>query len=95
MTEEKDTYTIEELYDNLPCTLIELGRRVGLSEVSIARIRDGKPVRRSSVNALLRELSKIYERPLTLLNVTGINVQRNKRLERKQARGTSKHKNVA
>ncbi|HEY7414393.1 MAG TPA: hypothetical protein VH593_04315 [Ktedonobacteraceae bacterium] len=95
MTEEKSMYTIEELYEELPCTLIELGRRVGLSEVSIARIRDGKPVRRSSVNALLRELSKVYERPLTLANVTGINVQRNLRLERKEARQREKKRNVA
>ena len=84
--EEKETYTIQELYEELPITLVELGDRANLNEVTIARIRDGKPSRRSSVNSLLIVLSGIYNRPLSLKNVTGINVQRNLRLERKQAK---------
>ena len=84
--ENKETYTIEELYEELPVTLVELGDRANLNEVTIARIRDGKPSRRSSVNSLLLVLTDIYKRPLSLKNVTGINVQRNLRLERKQAR---------
>jgi hypothetical protein len=34
---------------------------------------------------LLLALSKVYERPLTLRNVTGINVQVNKRKEKQEA----------
>jgi predicted transcriptional regulator len=84
--EEKDIYTLQELYDELPCSLVELGDRAGLNEVTIARIRDGKPVRRSSVNRLMLTFSEIYKRSLSLRNVTGINVQRNLREEKKAAR---------
>jgi predicted transcriptional regulator len=93
--ENKETYTLEELYENLPCTLVELGDRAGLNEVTIARIRDGKPTRRSSVNRLLLALSEIYKRPLSLKNVTGINVQRNLRLEKKEARQPSEESPAA
>ncbi len=93
--ENKETYTLEELYENLPCTLVELGDRAGLNEVTIARIRDGKPTRRSSVNRLLLALSEIYKRPLSLKNVTGIHVQRNLRLEKKEARQPSEESPAA
>jgi predicted transcriptional regulator len=93
--ENKETYTLEELYENLPCTLVELGDRAGLNEVTIARIRDGKPTRRSSVNRLLLALSEIYKRPLSLKNVTGINIQRNLRLEKKEARQPSEESPAA
>ncbi len=84
MLEDKDTYTIQEVYDELTITLTDLARKADLNEVTVARIRDGKPVRRLTINRLLRVLSEIYERPLSLHNVTGINVQVNKRLERKE-----------
>ena len=93
--EDKDTYTLEELYENLPCTLVELGNRAGLNEVTIARIRDGKPTRRSSVNRLMLAFSEIYKRPLSLKNVTGINVQRNLREERKAAKNEQPDEEVA
>ncbi len=88
--EDRTAYTIQELYDDLPCTLIELGQKSGLNEVTVARIRDGKPARRSTVNKLLRAFSDIYQRPLSLRNVEGINVQVNKRLETKENRKTTK-----
>ncbi|MBO0777220.1 MAG: hypothetical protein J2P37_00130 [Ktedonobacteraceae bacterium] len=86
----KEKYTVEEIFEDLPCTLVELGDKAGLNEVTIARIRDGKPTRRSSVNRLMLALTDIYKRPLSLHNVTGINVQRNLREERKQARQEGK-----
>lgn len=86
MEAEQQQYTIQELYDDLPITLIELGRRADLNEVTVARIRDGKSARRTSVNKLLRVLSDVYGKPLSLRNVTGINVQVNRRLERREAR---------
>jgi predicted transcriptional regulator len=86
MLETKDVYTLEELYEELPCTLVELGQKSDLSEVTIARIRDGKPTRRSTVNRLLRTLSEIYGVNLSLRNVEGIKVQVNKRLEAKEKR---------
>jgi predicted transcriptional regulator len=85
-TEEQTTYTIQELYDDLPITLVELSQRADLNEVTVARIRDGKPSRRTSVNRLLLVLSDIYKKPLSLKNVTGINVQINKRLEKHEAK---------
>ncbi len=86
MEEEKSTVSIQELYDDLPITLIELGERADLNEVTVARIRDGKSTRRTSVNKLLRVLSDVYGRPLSLRNVSGINVQVNRRLEKKEAK---------
>lgn len=75
--QEKPQYTLQELYDNLPCTLVDLGKKAGLSEVTVARIRDGKPARRGTVNRLLRAMSApdIYNRPLSLANVTGVHIQ--------------------
>ena len=86
MLEQKEKYTLEELYEELPCTLVELGQKSGLNEVTVARIRDGKPTRRSTVNRLLRALSEIYGVNLSVRNVQGINVQVNKRLEAKEQR---------
>ncbi|MGI9059711.1 MAG: hypothetical protein ACR2H5_14140 [Ktedonobacteraceae bacterium] len=86
MLQDKETFTIEELYEELPITLVELGQRSGLNEVTIARIRDGKPTRRVSLNKLLLALSAVYERTLTIRNITGVNVQVNRRLERKAQR---------
>ncbi len=73
--ETKDVYTIGELFDNLPMPIAELARQSVINEVTLARIRDGKGTRRSTVNKLLLTLSRIYERPLSLHNVTGINMQ--------------------
>lgn len=86
MGEEQSTYTIEELYDDLPITLVELAERADLNEVTVARIRDGKPTRRTSVNRLMRVLTELYGKPLSLKNVSGVNVQVNKRLEKKEAK---------
>jgi predicted transcriptional regulator len=83
---ENTTTSIQELYDNLTITLVELAERADLNEVTVARIRDGKPTRRTSVNRLLKVLSAVYEKPLSLKNVTGINVQVNRRLERQEAK---------
>lgn len=71
---DKPQYTLRELFDNLPCTLVELGDKAGLNEVTVARIRDGKSARRATVNKLLIALSKIYGRPLSLGNVTGVSI---------------------
>jgi predicted transcriptional regulator len=86
MLEQKDRYTLAELYEELPCTLVELGNRGGISEVTVARMRDGKPVRRSTINRLLKAFSEIYGVNLSTRNVSGINVQVNKRLEAREQR---------
>ncbi len=82
--QEQETYTIQELFDDLPLSIRQLAEEVHVNEVTLARIRDGKPTRRATANKLLMFLSKLYERPLSLRNVTGINVQAIKRQGKEQ-----------
>jgi predicted transcriptional regulator len=88
--ENKDRYTLQELFDFLPISISKLGKESGINEVTLARIRDGERTRRDTVNKLLRALSQVYGRDLSIRNVTGINVMVNKRLERKAERETGK-----
>jgi predicted transcriptional regulator len=88
MLEDQATYSIQELFELLPMTIADLARQSEINEVTLARIRDGKPTRRSTVNKLLITLSRIYARNLTIRNVTGIAAQVNKRLEAKEAKKT-------
>lgn len=76
--EANDHYTITELFELLPIPIAELARRSKINEVTLARIRDGKPARRSTVNRLLLAMSDVYGKSLTIRNVTGINVQGSK-----------------
>jgi hypothetical protein len=70
--EQKDTYTLMELFNNLPITMTELKNRSGISDVTLASIRDGNSARRSSINKLLHTFSELYKVPLSLDNVRGI-----------------------
>src|SRR2546430_17499613 len=70
--EQKDMYTIEELYGELGITLTELSKRTGVSDVTLAKIRDGQSARRSTVNSLLHAFSEIYNIRLSTENVKGI-----------------------
>jgi hypothetical protein len=83
--EEQETYPVEMLFEDLPISLLELGKRANINEVTLARVRDGKPTRRATANKLLLEFSAIYGLKFNLRNVTGINVQVNKRMEKKEA----------
>jgi transcriptional regulator with XRE-family HTH domain len=87
---EKDTYSIQELFDLLPITIAELARRSGINEVTLARIRDGERTRRDTVNKLMLALTRVYEIPLSINNVTGVNIMHNKRLEKKEAKVSQK-----
>jgi predicted transcriptional regulator len=93
--DQKETYTLAELYEELPCTIRDLANMAGLNEVTVARIRDGRATRRSTVNRLLRTMGEIYDRPLSVRNVTGIAVQVNKREEKKAARSETKQPSAA
>ena len=73
--EEKERYTLKELYDNLEIGLSELGRRSKVSEVTVARIRNGYSARRSTINRLLRAFSEEYKIKLSIENVTGIRLE--------------------
>lgn len=68
--QEKSSYTLRELFNNLPISLAELARRSQVNEVTIARIRDGESIAlRSTANKLLRAFSEVYGRAFTLDNV--------------------------
>ena len=86
MLEKQETYSIQDLFDMLPIPLAELARQSKINEVTLARIRDGKSTRRSTVNKLLITMSAIYGQNLTIKNVTGINSMVNRRLEAKEAK---------
>lgn len=75
--QEKPSYSLRELFDNLPIPIKQLGERSKVNEVTVARIRDGRPARRSTINRLLRTMSEpdVYDRPLSLANVTGVHIQ--------------------
>lgn len=75
--QEKPSYALRELFANLPIPIKQLGERAKVNEVTVARIRDGKPARRSTINRLLLAMSKpdVYDRPLSLDNVTGVTIQ--------------------
>lgn len=72
--EEKDAYSIRELFDNLDISIRKLAEVSGINEVTLARIRDGKPTYGRTANKLLKVFAKIYERPFYLHKVAGINV---------------------
>lgn len=68
--EEKDRYTLQDLFQHLPIPIAELARRSRVNEVTIARIRNGESVAlRSTANKLLQVFSEVYRRKLTLDNV--------------------------
>lgn len=75
MLEEKETYTLRELIESLPYSLREFGRKYDVSEVTIARLRDGKPGMRSTINKLLAAFSEVYGKRFTMRNVQGITIR--------------------
>lgn len=88
MLEEHPTYTIQELFDALTLTLAETARQSKINEVTLNRIRDGLPTRRSTANKLLQFFAEHYKRLFTLHNVTGINIQnKRKNVEHEWIRG--------
>jgi len=74
--QEKSRYTLQELFDDLPISLRQLGIKASVSEVTVARIRDGEAAQRSTVNRLLKAMSEVYGRQISLANVTGVNLRK-------------------
>lgn len=74
--QEQSSYTIQELFELLPIPLTELSRRCGINEVTLARVRNGERARYSTVNTILLAMSQIFERSLSIRNVTGINTDK-------------------
>lgn len=89
MLENKETYTLRELIESLPYSLREFGKKYDLSEVTIARLRDGKPGLRSTINKLLAALSETYNKPFTAHNVHGIIIRgENREVDEEPSEGT-------
>lgn len=74
MLEEKEIYDIRELFGNLSISIRKLAEISETNEVTLARIRDGKPAYPSTVNKLLDIFAEIYKRPFYLSKVTGVNI---------------------
>jgi hypothetical protein len=94
MLEDKETYTLRELIENLPYSLRQFGKDHNISEVTVARIRDGKPAIRSTINKLLIALSSAYGKTFTLRNVHGISIRGEVQNE-EEKRGEEPSKKVA
>ncbi len=73
--EQKDRYSLAELFDNLEITFTELANRSKISDVTLGRARNGQSVRRTTINVLLRTFSEVYGIKLNLRNVDGIIIQ--------------------
>ena|SRR5579871_324326 len=70
-----DQYSLRELFEDLPISLRQLATDMNVNEVTLARIRDGRPTYRATANKLLIQMGKIYNRELNLRNVTGFNIK--------------------
>jgi predicted transcriptional regulator len=86
MLEEKEIYDIRELFDNLSISIRELSKESKINEVTLARIRDGKPAYPSTVNKLLDTFARVYSRPFYLSKITGVNILVSRQGKAKEAK---------
>lgn len=63
---------ITQLFDDLPISIRKLADELELNEVTLARVRDGLPARKPTINKILRYFSELYSEKYTLRNVSGI-----------------------
>lgn len=73
--EDQSTYLLRELLEDLPCPFRAFGKKYDISEVTIARLYNGKPALRYTINKLLNALSEVYGKTFTTHNVQGIIVR--------------------
>jgi hypothetical protein len=73
--EQKERYSVQELYDNLEISMLELSRRSHINPGTLLRIKKGQPARRPTINKLLRAFSEIYAIRLSVHNVSGIHLE--------------------
>jgi hypothetical protein len=69
---QKDMYTLNELCDNLDIPVSDFCKRANITEGTLTRIRRGYSARRSTINKMLKIFSQVYDRELSLDNVTGL-----------------------
>jgi transcriptional regulator with XRE-family HTH domain len=90
---EKDQYTFTELCENLPIPVSEFCRRAGVTEGTLARLRQGFSARRVTVNKLLIAFSKVYGLELSSDNVTGLTLEDKREIRRQmlERKGITEH----
>jgi len=69
-----ESTSIQQLFDDLPISIRKLAEEIEINEVTLARIRDGKPTSKPTANKLLRYFGNLYGEKYNLRNVTGINI---------------------
>lgn len=82
--QEQKIIPITRLFDDMPISISALGKQLKMSEVTLARIRDGKPTRRPTANKLLWYFSDLYGERYTLRNVSGITLLNFKKVNSKK-----------
>jgi len=68
--------SIHLLFEDMPISIRQLSFKLGLNEVTLARIRDGRPTSEPSANKLLLYFSETFKERYTLRNVSGINIKK-------------------
>jgi transcriptional regulator with XRE-family HTH domain len=79
---QKDQYTFEELCTDLTISVSEFCRRAGVTEGTLARLRQGFSARRVTANKLLNAFSQFYGLELSFDNVTGLKLEDKKAIRR-------------
>jgi hypothetical protein len=83
-TETQKT-SIKQLFDDMPISIRQLALKLGLNEVTLARVRDGEPTSKPTANKLLVYFSEVFGDRYTLRNVSGITItERNQNRKKTQ-----------
>lgn len=72
--EEKPTYAVEELFENLMCPLIAVAKQAHIDIKALSRLQYGERVQHGTAKKFLRIMSLAYGRKLTIKNVTGMSI---------------------
>lgn len=72
MEQQEQKTPITQLFDDMPISIRKLADELELNEVTLARVRDGQPARKPTINKILRYFSELYGERYTLRNVSGI-----------------------
>lgn len=92
---EIEKTNIRQLFEDLPVSIRQLAEQIQINEVTLARIRDGKPTSRPTANKLLMYFSDLYGQKYNLRNVEGINIPEVKRGKKAATPGDEKTALVA
>lgn len=77
---DKDSYTIQELLEGLPFATAQMSQALQIPEYAIDNLINGNPIGADRVRLISLFLSWMYQRNLTIANITGIKVKETNRL---------------